>query len=547
MSDKPAVWLLVAQADDPATPYVLATLGWLAADVGALIEAYQEAPREGLLFSSTGSTVLGGDHLGLFAMLCARFEVTAFVLGNPQLLASSLWAFDLPIAASADEPQEFYARAFDFAERPLPDLRLTGTAQLAAYLYPEIVHRRALGFPDRGERIVADSPADVAKRWLDSASGVAFGDPSAIQALLPRLIRENRVALFAPAPPVPAASVRFSAYTERVSPDAGAAADLALATANRVMVGRQTGDGDLFEWSRRGVCLQIAEPDRPAFSVLASKPVRWSRDASVPEEYSDAELRAFAAEGRVLAAMVWHSGEIAHNEAMLNLLDLVGSTGLKVGIGVHAERYLTCPQWELISVSRERGGLRGLVEPLLHSGGRGVLAEYDCPPDALHEHCVAALETIASVAGAKPDGYYAFCDTDLTTMAPARAEVYEAIRRAGLSYVVSSARPGRNAILYQAGDFCVVNQSARSVAGSSPFVRVTTVEELRENTSPTRPGWVLATLDAPVIAFAPYIWRHGSRFMKLVDWFTDASERLNVLPRTVVRYARILREEGYLP
>jgi hypothetical protein len=299
--------------------------------------------------------------------------------------------------------------------------------------------------------------------------------------------------------------------------------------------------------------MQITEPNRPAFPVLAETPQPWSPAPGYAEdEYSDDELRRLAADGAVLTTMLWHSGEIAHNESMLNLLDLVGATGLKMGVGVHAARYETAPQqWELLAVGTERGGVRGLVEPLLHSGGRGVLAEYDCPPAALTGHCAAALDRIRDIAGEAhtPRGYYAFCDTDLETLAPAPEEVYAAIEAAGLDYVVSSARPGRNRVLRRTANCLVLNQSARSVAHASPFVRVTTEEELREDVAPTRPGWVVATLDAPVIAFGPYIWRHGSRFMRVVDWFTssgDAGERRNVLPSTVARYARILQDEGWV-
>lgn len=167
-------------------------------------------------------------------------------------------------------------------------------------------------------------------------------------------------------------------------------------------------------------------------------------------------------------------------------------------------------------MSTDRGGVRGLVEPVLHSGGRGVLPEYGCPPDMLAEHCALALERIRSVAGPAhtPHGYYAFCDADLESLAPAPDSVYAAIESTGLSYVVSSARPGRNRILRRT-DGCVV-----------------------------------VTLDAPVVAFGPYIWRHGSRFMRIVDWFTapgPMGERRNVLPTTVARYARILKDGGWLP
>ncbi|SBT65768.1 hypothetical protein GA0070622_2775 [Micromonospora sediminicola] len=575
------LWLFLSAADDPAAPYVGATLGRLARESGALFEAYLESRREGSLFARTGSTVLGGGHHTQFNQLCAQHDVTVFTLGHSAVFDSSVRAFGLTVGARAHDPGELYAQAYAHLRRSEPATVFVGpVGDLAPYLVPEVAGRDVLGFPvgadlPAGRSVLAayaDVPgAAVVDTWHDgddlgsvtlriadrhraTAQGVCFGDPVAVLAQLPRLVRERRVAVFAPARPLPPAEVRFSPYTEETSAIAEQTATLALDVGDPVLIGRQTGDGDLFAWSRHGVCMQITEPNRPAFPVLADTPQPWSPAPACDEgEYTDDELRDLAAQGAVLTAMMWHSGEIAHNESMLNLLDLAGATGLKMGVGVHAARYRTAPQtWELLAAGVDRGGVRGLVEPVLHSGGRGVLAEFDCPPEALAEHCAAALDEIRSIAGPgqTPSGYYAFCDTDLDTFAPASDAVYAAIESAGLSYVVSSARPGRNRVVRRTDGCVVVNQSARSVAHASPFVRITTAEELREDVAPMRPGWVLATLDAPVIAFAPYIWRHGGRFMRVVDWFTstgEAGERRNVLPSTVARYARILADGGFLP
>ncbi|MEW2444520.1 hypothetical protein [Micromonospora marina] len=575
------LWLFLAAADEPAAPYAGATLGRLALESGALFETYLESRREGSLFARTGSTVLGGGHHTQFNQLCAQHDVTVFTLGRSEVFDSSVSAFGLAVGARADTAAELYAQAYAHLGRQQPDTVFVGPAgDLAPYLVPEIAHRDVLGFPagaalPPGRTVVTaytDVPnATVVDRWGDgddlgavtlriagrhraAARGVCFGDPVAVLAQLARLVRERRVAVFAPPRPLPPAAVRVSPYTEETSAIAEQTAKLALDVGDPVLIGRQTGDGDLFAWSRHGVCMQITEPNRPAFPVLAETPQPWSPAPAFDEdEYSDDDLRDLAAQGAVLTAMMWHSGEIAHNESMLNLLDLVGATGLKMGVGVHAARYATAPQtWELLAAGVDRGGVRGLVEPVLHSGGRGVMAEHGCPPQALAEHCAVALDDIRSIAGPEhtPRGYYAFCDTDLDTLTPAPDAVYAAVEAAGLSYVVSSARPGRNRVLRRSDGCVVLNQTARSVAHASPFVRITTEEELREDVAPMRPGWVLATLDAPVIAFTPYIWRHGSRFMRVVDWFTapgEAGERRNVLPSTVARYARILQDGGYLP
>jgi hypothetical protein len=221
-----------------------------------------------------------------------------------------------------------------------------------------------------------------------------------------------------------------------------------------------------------------------------------------------------------------------------------------MGMGVLLSRYRTCPQqWEMLSVPREDGGVKGLIEPLLHCGGMGILAEANCPPDRLAEHCRGALDGIDEIAGpaGRPRGYYAFLDTDLATLTQPCPEAWKAIASAGLEYVLSSMSPGRNRLLYRNGDFGVINQTSRSVCPASPFVRITTVEDLTEYAPKTRPGWLVGALDAPVIAFDSYIWKQGRRFLEIVDFVQGSDTFINVLPGTIARYARILGDRGYLP
>jgi hypothetical protein len=359
------------------------------------------------------------------------------------------------------------------------------------------------------------------------------------------------VAVYAPRAPLAPGRIVCSGYAESTSPIAADAARLAQEVGNPVMVGRQTGDGDLFEWSRQGVCLEIIDPNRPAFPVVAAVPHVWVRPRQTVYdlEPDDAQLGRWAEEGKVLATLIWHSGEVAHNEAMLNLVELASWSGVKMGIGVHAQRYETCPQlWELIAVPREKGGVMGLIEPVLHSGGLGVLAECNCPPEALGRHCRQALERIGRLAGpaGTPRGYYAFMDSDLPTLTAVNPRLYDAVEAAGLEYVISSALPGRNRIVHQTPRCVVVNQSCRVIHGASPFVRLSTSDDL--NTSGhTHPGWLIGTLDAPVVAFAPYIWRHGWKLMEIIERLTRWPQYVNVTPRTVSRYARLLVDRGLVP
>jgi len=289
------------------------------------------------------------------------------------------------------------------------------------------------------------------------------------------------------------------------------------------------------------------DPNRPPFPIVASVKHRWHKgQAGIwDEEPDDATLLRYAKEGRILSTLLWHSGEMAHNEAMLELFDLISFSGVKMGFGVHSARYKTCPQlWELLSVPKSKGGVLGYAEPVLHSGGMGVLAESECPPEALKGHCERALAEIGEIAGQfRPKGYYAFMDSDLPTLSRVNEGAFDAVRDAGLEYFISSTSPGRNRVLRCDSRMLAFNQSCRVVHPASPFVRITTSEDLQ--TSPhSCPGWMIGTLDAPVIAFAPYVWRHGERFMKLVE--AIKGNYVNVLPRTVARYARLLVEKGCL-
>jgi len=145
----------------------------------------------------------------------------------------------------------------------------------------------------------------------------------------------------------------------------------------------------------------------------------------------------------------------------------------------------------------------------------------------------------------RPRGHLYFMDTDMPTFTHTMPAVYDAVAGCGLDYSVSSALPGRNRILYSRPDHVVLNQGSRAITTGSPFVRVTTVEDLREKTPGPAPGWWLGVIDAPVIAFNSYIWRKGSRFMELVEALTQG-HWINTTPHVVARYARLLERRGLL-
>lgn len=576
---RPVVWMLLAHLDDPLVPAVLPTAAWMAADAGALIECYLSSRRSGELFAPTGSLVASGGHHQAWNYVHARCEVRYIVLGDAGVFASSLPLMGTVIASGTT------AAAIYAALRTQPGVGADAGAALlpagpariaeaefpiATYLYPDVCFARRLGCIDpaeaaapgvalcrpqpgwqEGETIreddtVAGLTARIARRWQGSARAVAFGDPAAIRAQMAWHCRERRVALYGPKVPMPPQEVRVSAYTEQVSAANAAAGELAEALGVPAILGRQTGDGDIISWSRRGVAMEIVDPGRPPLPVVYALPHAWRAPDPDPGP-TDAQLQDWAGAGKQLACLLIHSGEIAHNEAMPNLCELAERTGVALGLAACVGRYRTSPQtWELIAQAREHGGFRGLIEPLLYGNGWGVMAEGACPPQRLRDGLASAREAIARIAGVAhvPRGHYAFLDGDLDALAPPPPGLHRALADAGLSFAISMARPGRCRVLARDDRFIAINQTCRTVCTGSPYVRIQDPTGLETHIG-SSPGWCIATLDAPVVAFQPAIWEHGHRILALFR--AIGRSFVPATPSTIARYARLLASRGTVP
>ena len=601
---KEKLWLMISSLEREDIHLAVATIAWIADKAGVKFENYLEAQRDGKLFARTGSTVLGGFHHQQFNYLNSVFDVEYLILGEAPLFRSSIQVFNNVVIVETGSLTELYNAALEKAKVKQIEGVLFGPTgkskindkelEIGPYLYADIYNKQTLAFPvaslgdssqnsvkatvgrkeffflsDQEKRKVLAKYPDakeidgytsnddygtitlrIARRWKSKAKGVAFADPSAILSQIPKLCREKRVAVYAPTKQIKPSEIVFNSYQEAFSDIVAETAVLAKETGNLVMVGRQTTDGDLIEWDKDGVCLQIMDPNRPAFPAVETVPHIWTKVGGTlyDEEPDDDQLRKFAKEGKILNSLFWHSGEMAHNEAMINLFDLISFTGVKFGVGAHAARYETAPQlWEMINTPRSRGGVRGYVEPVLYSGGMGIMAEINCPPSILTKHCNDSLASIRNLAGdeAAPKGHHAFLDSDLPSFTEYNVDLFKAIEKSGLDYAVTTAMPGRNKILYQSGNFVVINQTPRHFYGGSPFVRIRTLDEFSAGPT-TSPGWLLATIDSPVHSFTQYIWKNGQDVMKLVEYMTRGGRSVNVLPHTIARYARILKEEGYL-
>ena len=389
----------------------------------------------------------------------------------------------------------------------------------------------------------------IAERWRHAARGVAFGDPLAILAQLAWHCRAGRVAFWAPRRGLPPAKVQVSEYVEDASPANAAAGQYAIAIGAPLILGRQTCDGDIMAWARLGLGMEIIDPCRPPLPVVDALPHPWAESASpVPDGPDDAQLTAWAEAGRELACVMVHSGEIAHNEAMLLLCELAERTGVALGLAACVGRHRTCPQqWELIATAREAGGFAGLVEPVLYGNGWGVMAEALCPEDRLVDGLTGALSEIRRIAGpgALPRGHYSFLDTDLQTLGPPTAATHRAYARAGLAFDVSSAQPGRSRLVASGPGYVAINQTCRCVHAGSPYVRIQDPEDLG-TAAHSRPGWLIAALDAPVVAFQPAVWSHGTRVLKLFRRIAGR-RAIAATPSTIARYAAILAARGLVP
>lgn len=568
---RPEVWLLLAPDTAPDRSLVAASVAWMGEAEGALVDSYFESYRDGGLFAESGSTVLSGRHFQDFNYLCAVADVRIVRYGATALFDSSVRSFGLEVLADAPTAAELYAQIL--ARRPALGEKVAGYHAAAAveprlrcYLYPDVAFRRLLHIPE-GERIPSDRRAFVAEsagtdvaalttavagRWKGVARSVFFGDPAALVCRVPAEVRRKSVPVFADCAWQGSDRNLYSGYAESESPLAPFAAELACAVGDRVICGRQTSDGDLFRLSRYGCSMQIVDPYRPAFPCIDRLVQSWAAPLAADDDPSDEQLREWAEKGMILTTLLWHSGEIAHNEAMLNVIEFAQMNRFKMGIGVHAQRYETCPQlWELLNVPAARGGAAEYIEPVLYSGGLGILAEAQFPPAQLKANIAAAQHRIATVAGAEnvPVGYQAFMDSDLRTCLSTNPAVWKAAGEAGMKYFVSCSAPGRNRILYEDANLIVLNQSYRIVESGSPFVRISSDTDVTHGrgSSCGGPGWIIGTLDAPVIALTPNIWREGSRFVALVEKLKTGGWYVNVKPRVIARYARILGEMGKIP
>jgi hypothetical protein len=133
------------------------------------------------------------------------------------------------------------------------------------------------------------------------------------------------------------------------------------------------------------------------------------------------------------------------------------------------------------------------------------------------------------------------------------SSVAEAVREAGFTFMWTKAAFGRPAVAYRSDDFVALTLTAGNWDGWSPFYTVGGVRDLRRAErrllNGDRPGWLVGTIDTPLWALSGELLERGADLYRMADLTArgGTSGRLvNVTPRVVARYARVLEKLGLL-
>ena len=126
-----------------------------------------------------------------------------------------------------------------------------------------------------------------------------------------------------------------------------------------------------------------------------------------------------------------------------------------------------------------------------------------------------------------------------------------ALRDAGFSYMWTKAWFGRPRIALRDGEFVALTLTAGNWDGWSPFYTVGGAGDLKraERRLKRAPGWLVGTIDSPLWALSGEILERGSELYRIAELTArgGSSGRLvNVTPRVIARYARVLDELGAL-
>jgi hypothetical protein len=650
---KPGLLLFVASADHAHRDAACATLAWVAGQEGKLFECYYGAESSGGHYGGgdpggvpvadlRGGTFTGGHHLEQLYLLLQLFECEAACLG-PTLLDGALAESGVPVRSRSEDIATFYKEVFAASSAKWPARLLVvgdgGRPQgvpLGAYAFPEVFHRRVLaiaaGDPaslrglDTGMEVehlwdpafggeTSDAPPEasvaaqtrwMAERWVGEGRGFMLGDPELVGRWTPAALREGWLPVFG----LPQTDVIGQLGTRLAARD--------------VVFGRQQNDLDFLELSRAGVAFQLIDPGRPPFPVVKAGPCRTHVPPPSPRgegEPTDALLRAWADDGRVLSSPLFWTGMIRELENLYALADVFSLSKLAAGVILTSAsfEYMPRPPLTLAYTPREQGGLAPRIEVLLASGGAGAFLESEVSPErfaAVLKRSVEQLGRLLGGAERVPRGWWGVMDAALEPRRPpsltrepdapyvrlryrgtrtpggglggtARSGagrslrrriresplgaffeplrpfdghrpgppgrlVLEAVRDAGFEYAFTKSAFGtKPAVVGGVPGLTTLNYTVGRWDGWTPFATINSLGDLqqaeRRLLSSRRPGWLVGTMDACLWAFTGPVWERGPRLRAICDWFAaggGSGRLINVTPRTVARYARILADSG---
>ncbi len=678
---RPRLILYAARYQNPQKSAVASTLAWLAEANGYSFDLYYDAFRGGGHYGGgdpatlepgtlTGGLVTGGRHLEVVATALQRFETTV-VCAGPTAISNTVAALAEASGARVYDAEEYdlvdlYDRVFSLLETDWPSTAVMlnaapypGLDGIDAYCYPEIFYRRALGIEaalpadqlralrlrgvedmltcgvgeeqrmaltglgfrvrDLGVICEGDDYAAVtsrlAKRWEEKRSGWLIGDPTLVAFWLPIACRERRTPIY---------SVPQSRVIEMLAAD--------IAGTNTPILGRQFADEDFFELSKLGQSFQLVDPARPVLPVLQTYPTLWASSLPDPRaaDPTDADLRTWARQGRVLASLVFWTGMMRETENLYALMDVLALTGLRAGLALTSQSAFWRPSpLDLLTVPWEQGGVFPHVEILLASCGTGAAIESLLSPGRLKDHLRAATDELERAALPRvlwPEGWWATMDARMVPLDKGReprpirwrwtapyfqlrfqprnldaanagsgpevgrrpgspggaarriramvrdsrlSHVFEAYRpyerfepgpvdpqlartvqEAGFSYMLSKSGFGRPPhTVWSDGDFVAINYTAGQWDGWTPFETVNDVHDLRQAErkllASGQPGWLLGSIDTCLWAFSGELWRRAPGLASIARHVAGggvSGRLINVTPRVVARYARIIAE-----
>ncbi len=593
--EKERLILLIAPYASRHRNHVALTLASLAGGgEGVDFDLYYAADRgEGGLFAKHGSGVIGGQHSLRIARALSSFKTTVVRLDACRVFDSLLQNGAETIIEAAGNLVSLYETVTAQLDLPLPKSLLAVdesvplsalhpiVQQLDAWVVPveansdEVSRLSQLGIQDmnvfaardaklsrweeagfRIHRMTAADAADpllsIAEEWRDWANGIDLFEPITGEYMLPFSVREKRLIL--------SYESREEAEQRRDQ-----MLELAQGMSWNVSYGRWFGDPQLLPLAAKPMAYSVVEPCRHILTCSSRRSLErpQQRKGWMEHEPSDEQLRKWKDECRVLATWVLHSGELSHDDAVLQFQDWSAMTKQRIGAGVHWQRYAFDPDAvEMMHVPIDQGGLLGLIEPVLHSAGSGVLWESAGDADRVVDLMCESREKIVELVGRDfaPRGVYCFGDhygqDDGSSPGEAQYALWRAIQSAGFAYVISSVCDGRSRVLYQEGNFVVLSQAGVLCEGS-PFYRgfpSTFAEEEARISQAGTAGWMLGAVDSPIHGAPIYTGRPRRtgwgdtrhRINEFFDYLQNGGTTRRVvsaLPHTIARYVRILEKD----